>query len=107
VVKNSVYLGSSLPFSSCIPNPFSAVVHEHKTTSFEQSLTIARYLPKPTTIVIDTKFKVWFEYQQCEVTRGEDKMILPWITVFLAFQNEKLLTVIQPGEGPNLEFNKF
>jgi hypothetical protein len=34
-------------------------------------------------------------------------MSLFWITVFLAFQNEKLLTVIHPGEGPNLESDKF
>jgi hypothetical protein len=34
-------------------------------------------------------------------------MILPWITVFLAFQNEKLFTVIHPGEGPNPASDKL
>ena len=49
--------------------------------------------------------KVWFNYQQCEVTAREDKMILPWMTSFLPFQNEKVFIGIHPGEGPNIEFD--
>jgi hypothetical protein len=46
-------------------------------------------LPKWTMIAWNTKFKVWFDYQQCEVTGGEDKMILLWITVFFGFSERK------------------